>query len=429
MTPPVAASRRVSARGSPAPGHGGNRVAAWAALAVALAIALAALGLPPAALARPPRLTARAAILIQPSRGIVAYRLHSERELPIASTTKLMTVLLTLERARLGERFRVPRYHAQPAESRAGLRLGERLSVRDLLRAALVASANDAAATLAHGVGGTRARFVREMNRRARALGLRHTHYSTPVGLDQRGNHSSAHDLARLALLLRHNRFFDRTVNMPRAVLRTGDHRRVLRTTDTLLTEVPWVDGIKTGHTIDAGYVLVGSGRRHGLSFVSVVLGEPSEAARDRDTLALLRYGLRRYRIARPLRRGRTVAHATVKGRPGERVALAPSRSFGRVLRRDRRARLAIHAPRQVDGPLPRGAVVGSVDVLVGGRRIARVPLVTAGRVAAPSAVARAGGAVGGPLAIVILAVVAATASLGARRRWTAGHRETGSAA
>ena len=356
-----------------------RRRAALAPPALALALLLAAAGAPArAAVPPPPPVTAPAAIVIETSRGQVVYARQPDQPRPMASTTKLMTVLLALERTRPGEVMTAPRYRAGPAESKIGLRAGERMTVADLLRASLLPSANDAANGLAVDIAGSRAAFVREMNVRARALGLTETHYSTPVGLDQPGNHSSPRDLARLVLRLRRWRFFRSVTNRARAVLRTGDHRRVVFNRNTLVREYDWITGVKTGHTRDAGYVLVGSATRDGVSVVSVVMGDPSESTRDADTLRLLRYGLARFRVARPLLRGRPVAHAAIHYRRGKHVAIVPVRSVRFVASRARRVTVRVVAPARVDGPLDKGAVVGRAVVRYGGRRMAEVQLVTA---------------------------------------------------
>src|SRR4029077_14441342 len=180
-------------------------------------------------------------------------------------------------------------------ESVIGLRAGERMKVSDLVRGLLVASANDAAATLAVDVAGSRKKFVKLMNEQARKLGLPHTHYANPVGLDEPGNYSTVADLIKLALVLRRHAFFRETTNLGHVTLQSGDHPRPLTNVNALLNKVAYVNGVKTGHTQDAGYCLVGSATRDGITVVSAVLGDPSEAARDSDTLALLRYGLAQY--------------------------------------------------------------------------------------------------------------------------------------
>ena len=142
---------------------------------------------------------AQAAILIDARDGGVLFQRDPDERRSIASTTKLMTALLTLERAEPADVFRAPPYDALPVESKIDLRAGERMRVDDLLEALLLESANDAAVTLAEGVSGSRQAFVRDMNDRARELGLADTSYANPIGLDAPGNYSTARDLAALA--------------------------------------------------------------------------------------------------------------------------------------------------------------------------------------------------------------------------------------
>jgi len=397
-----------------------------ASLAGALAFLVLATSAPAASAdpTGPPRLTARAAILVEASTGTPVLSRAALSERPIASTTKLMTALITLERAPLSRVFTAPAYAAAPAESRIDLRPGERMRVDDLLRALLLPSANDAAAALAAGVGGSRAGFVAAMNAKARSLGLRHTHYSTPVGLDDPGNFSDAADLAHLAILVRRNPFFARTVDERQAVLRSGDHPRVITSRNTLLGVAPWINGVKTGHTLQAGYVLVGSGTRRGLTFVSVVLGAPSEAARDADSLALLRYGFAHFGLVRAVRAGQVVGERTVRDGGGARIAIIAGRGSTPVLAHGRRVTLSLAAPADLRGPLPARARVGTLVVRSGRAVLARIPALSARALAAPSAVGRAERAVGGPFTLLALAaLLAAGAALVARRRLGARRR------
>ena len=163
---------------------------------MAAAIVAAVLPDATAAAAPAPPIQAPAAIVIDASDGHVLYARGPDQRRAIASTTKLMTALLVLERARPGEVFTAPDYDAAPAESRIDLAAGERMTVSDLLEALLLESANDAAVTLADGVSGSTGRFVAAMNRRAQALGLADTRYANPIGLDDPDGYSTAGDLA-----------------------------------------------------------------------------------------------------------------------------------------------------------------------------------------------------------------------------------------
>ena len=358
---------------------------AWTAVAATLALLAAA----PATFADAkapsgaPALQAKAAIVVEASTGDVLLSKNARQRRAIASATKLMTVLVALQRTDLDDVFSAANYSASTAESQIGLRAGERMSVRDLLRATLLPSANDAAATLAIGTMGSTAAFVAEMNRRAAALGLKDTRFTTPIGLDDPGNYSSARDLARLALRLRRYEFFRRTTDLPSATLRSGSRKRTILNRNTLVRRVDVVDGVKTGHTNRAGYVLVGSARRAGVTVISVVLGEPSEAARDADSLALLRYGLSSFEAATPLPQGRVLGKIALRYRGGDSVAVVAGATVRRVLRAGARTRVAVTGlPREVDGPLPRGTRVGTATVRHGDEVLARVPVVTARPVA-----------------------------------------------
>jgi serine-type D-Ala-D-Ala carboxypeptidase (penicillin-binding protein 5/6) len=328
-----------------------------------------------------PGVEAPAAIVVDARDGYVLYRRSAEDRRPIASTTKLMTALVSLEKLPLERRLRAAPYHAAAAESQIALRAGERMSVADLLRALMLESANDAAATLARGAAGSTRRFVRLMNRKARELRLAETHYANPIGLDEPGNYSSARDLSRLARLVLRDDFLAETVQMPRARLLTGSRERVVDNRNDLVGRVRWIKGVKTGHTAKAGYVLVGAGRRKSATLVSVVLGARSEAARDTDTLRLLDYGFGFYRRIHPLRSGDAVTQPKVAFYGDRRVALRPARSVALALRHGEHVRTTIDVPGELHGPLGRGARVGTASVLVNGRQVTRVALLTSAAV------------------------------------------------
>ncbi len=378
-------------------------------LAASAAVLAAWLAGAPAAFAQSgaPSLTARAAIVMEASTGDVLYAKNSRQRRSIASATKLMTVFVALQRTDLDDVYTAANYHAAPGESQIGLRPGERMSVRDLLRATLLPSANDAAAAIAVGTMGSTKAFVAEMNKRAAALGLRDTHYTTPVGLDDLDNYSSARDLAKLAVRLRGYEFFRRTTDLPRATLRSGSRKRTVINRNTLVRNVEAVNGVKTGHTSRAGYVLIGSARRAGVTVVSVVLGEPTERARDADSLALLRYGLNSYEAVTPLPQGRALGKIALRYRGDESVEVVAGASVRRVLRDGARTSVAVLGlPKEVDGPLPRGTRVGTAIVRAGKEELARVPVVTARPVAEAGLGTRLGDLVSRSQTIIALLVL-----------------------
>ncbi len=381
--------------------------AALVATALLLVLAAAAAVTPPAAHAAPPAVRAPAAILVEPATGDIVFQRQARRERPIASTTKLMTALVTLEHTKLSQVLTTVPYHASPAESVIGLHGGERMTVADLLRGLLLASANDAAATLAQRVGGSNRAFVSMMNRRARELGLSHTHYANAIGLDALGNYSSAEDLVKLTLILRRNAFFRAVTDLPRATLKTGDHPRTILNRNLLVRNVPEANGVKTGHTNTAGYILVGSATKNGVTVISVVLDEPSEAARDSDSLALIRYGLGRYHRVTPVKRNEAFASVKLAHRD-QRVSLVASRTVQRTARRGEKLPVRVlDVPDELDGPLPAGTRVGTIEVRWRGRTIATVPLVTDRAITQASIWQRGDDFLGRTLTVVILSAVA----------------------
>ena len=339
------------------------------------------------------------------------------RKRPIASTTKLMTVYLALDQLPLDKELTVPPYAAGPAESTADLTEGEHLTVRDLLTAMLLPSANDAAETVAVGIGGTESNFVGEMNAAAADLGLDRTSYANPIGLDDPDNYSTASDLATLAMKLRENSTFRHIVGLPEATLTSGAMDRDLETTNTLLLSDPSVDGVKTGHTLGAGYVLVASAKRNGIPLLSVVLGAPSEAERDADTEKLLDYGYSQYRKQTPIASGEGLANVSVRYEDAPLQLAAKGRVEVRA-RPDQGLTTNIDAPASVEGPIVEGAVLGRAKVMLDGKVVGRVPLVAATSIAAPSFVDKAGGllvAVG--IVVVIFGIILLGVLVFRRRR------------
>lgn len=374
---------------------------------------------------RPSLAAATAAILIDARDGAVIAKKAVGRRSSIASATKLMTALLTLERARMDAVFRAADYDALPVESKIDLRRGERMRVEDLLRALLVESANDAAATLAEGIAGSRAAFVAAMNERAVELGLSDTSYANPIGLDDRRNFSTARDLARLARLLLADPRFARIVDSPSVTLESGARPRTLENRNGLVARYPFVDGVKTGHTDDAGYVLVGAATgASGARVVSVVLGEPSTTARDSDTLALLRYGLAQFRRVPALKPSVEVATVGVEYRD-ERVGLVPARRVTVLARDGERVRTRVDAPYELGGELGAGTEVGQVTILRDGEVVRRVPLVTAERVPGAGLPRKIASTLGLSLTLfVLLVMVSAMGFMGMRGRSTRRSRE-----
>ncbi|MGI9021591.1 MAG: D-alanyl-D-alanine carboxypeptidase family protein [Solirubrobacterales bacterium] len=342
-----------------------------------LAAALALLAAPAhGAEGEPPRPDAASWVVVDAADGDVLAARAPHRDLPMASTTKLMTALLARRELELDDIVTAAPYDAGAAESLMGLRAGESVSVHDLLYGLLLASGNDAAQTLAVAVSGSEDAFVAAMNRAAARLGLDETSYENPIGFDAVGQFTTVTDLTELAIELRADPFLRRVVDTAEITLTEGEKTRRVANRNNLVRELPFVSGVKTGYTDGAGYVLVGSATRGEVSVVSALIGAPSEEARDDGTLELLRYGLSLYRKERVLAAGELLGEAGILDRDVT-VPLEASRAVGLTVRRDEQVEVrAEGVPVAVEGPIARGDQLGDAVITVDGAEEARVPLV-----------------------------------------------------
>ena len=296
----------------------------------------------------------------------------------MASTTKLMTAYLALRALDLDDVVTAAPYQPGPAESLMNLQPAERVSVHDLLYGLLLASGNDAAETLAVAVAGSEDAFVARMNKTARRLGLEETSYRDPIGFDAPGHHTSAHDLVELTEKLRNDPTFRKITDTPEIELTEGEKRRRVVNRNNLVRTVPWVDGVKTGYTDDAGYVLVASGRQKGVSLISAVMGTPSESERDAASIELLRYGFSLYRREQAVERGERLAETAIEY-SDERVPLAATKAVDLTVRRDQDVEVDSHGvPSEIEGPIERGDRLGKAVVTVDGAEVAKIRLASA---------------------------------------------------
>jgi D-alanyl-D-alanine carboxypeptidase (penicillin-binding protein 5/6) len=248
---------------------------------------------PPPPVFPPPHLYAKAAILIDQTNGQTMYELNSRAELPMASTTKLMTAIVALQHASPDTVITVgPAAVAMEngVDSVMGLYLGDKLTLRDLLYGMLLPSGDDAATAIAVGLAGSPTRFVVWMNTEARALKLHATHFVTVTGLDAPGHYTSARDLARIAEYAMDYDLIAQIVGTSSYAIpaTNAHHGYMLYNTNELLRAYPGAYGIKTGSTPAAGECLVFAVHAGNHDYLGVILGAPSDWYRYYDARALL---------------------------------------------------------------------------------------------------------------------------------------------
>ncbi len=332
---------------------------------------------------------AKAWALLDARTGEVLAGQAANERLPIASTTKLMTAYVAMKEMPLDKVVRAAPYDAEYGESLLETRPGQKISVRDLIYGLILRSGNDAAHTLALRTSGSTERFVAEMNSYAAALGLSNTHYANPIGLDEKGNYSSARDLLTLTQRLLRMPAFARISDTRSVELKSVTPPRRIETINELLLMEPWVTGVKTGHTWGAEWCLVGAGRKQGVELIAVALAAPTDETRYSDNLALLEYGFSQYEQKKPVKRGEQFAAPAIRYSGGS-LPLRAAHALEVGLRKGQELTVKVSTPEEVEGPVRRGATLGRVKVFVDGLKAGTVPLKAARAVPEASAFDRA---------------------------------------
>lgn len=311
--------------------------------------------------------SAASCVLMDAGSGRVLYAKDELTERPIASTTKLMTALVALEHCRLPDLKTVKREQLREGSSMY-LREGERVSMEALLYGLLLPSGNDAAECVAASCGVPRETFVRWMNDKAAALGMTHTHFMNPSGLDEKGHYSCALDMARLMACAMENPTFVRIASTRTAA--AGE--RQMTNHNKLLGSVEGCIGGKTGYTGDAGRTLVTCAERDGLRLVAVTLRDGQDW---KDHAALYDWGFATYHVETFLRKDEPRSVCAVRGGEMSAVSLLAGKSLSCPLKDGETATLRVVTEPEVRAPVRAGQVLGEAQLILDGSVIARVPL------------------------------------------------------
>ena len=349
------------------------------AAAIAGAFALSLAGIP--AYAAPENVSAVSAIVIEAQTGTVLWEHNSREKRAMASTTKIMTALLTIEAGDLDREFTVDPLAIMVEGTSMGLREGDRVSRRDLLYGILLPSGNDAANAAAVSVSGSMTAFVKLMNSRARELGLNDTHFATPSGLDADGHYTTACDLARLAAYALRDDTFREIVGCASADVEFGNppYKRTLYNSNKMLKRYDGAIGVKTGFTDNARRCLVSAAERDGATLVAVTLNAPDDW---NDHAKMLDYGFTQVR-AYPLET--SCAEKVAVAGTGQSVGVYAHKTT-LALTTEQRTKLTrrVLLPGFVYGSVERGDKLGELLFLIDGEVVSRVPLFADGNVDVP---------------------------------------------
>lgn len=244
-----------------------------------------------------PKLDSRIALVYDRNSGNVLYEKNGHKTTPMASTTKIMTSIVVLEKTNLKDTVVVDKKAAATGGSRLGLKTGDKLTVNDLLYGLMLRSGNDAAVALAVYVGGSIEGFAKLMNQKAAELGLKNTNFVTPHGLDSEKHYTTAYELAKMADYALKNEKFRKIVGTKNCNITINGASKNISNTNELLQYLNGVYGIKTGFTNGAGRCLVTSCKRGELDIITVVLGADTKKIRTSDSIKLIDYIYKNYEI------------------------------------------------------------------------------------------------------------------------------------
>jgi D-alanyl-D-alanine carboxypeptidase len=322
------------------------------------------------AAAKPPVVKAAAVAVMDIPTGRFVYQLHADTRVAMASTTKIMTARVTMQSDLAAQqKVVVPPLNLSWDEMDVNLQSGQTLTIDELLQALLVASAGDAARTLAVAVAGSEETFVRRMNDEAAKLGLKNTQYKNSDGMDAKGHYTTAADLTRLAWVEMQDARFAAYVRMKACEVPQEGKRKPARypTTNTLMLANDWVDGVKTGYTDDAGSCLVASGEYEGHRMIVTLLGAPDPQTRNADIQKLFRYAAGLYRTWRSPAAGFVYATATVPYSTTSLDIVLSSR-YSVSLPPGAKVSSSVEAPSAAQPPVARRQELGRVTFKVDGK-------------------------------------------------------------
>ena len=329
----------------------------------------------PAETGEEPKINAGAAIVIDMESGRVLYEKDGYTPRKMASTTKIMTAIIALERGNLEDVVTVSERAAEIWGSRIGLKKGQKIKLIDLLYGLMLNSGNDVAIAIAEHIGGTVEDFADMMNEKAYELGAINTHFITPHGLDVEGHYTTPYDLAIITAYALNNPTFSKIVGTVQATI----SYRSLYNTNEMLGFYPGADGVKTGYTGKAGRCLVTSATRDNWRIISVVLNCPSRNARAQSSKAILDYAFNNYKPHVLLNKGDKIASVPVLKGVEPYVPVEPMEQVKVPLRTDEIDKVERHIdlPEKLEAPVYKGTEIGYVNYMINDEIIGQSVLIT----------------------------------------------------
>lgn len=323
---------------------------------------------------------AKAVLLMEESTGKVLYEENADEQLPIASVTKIMTMLLIMEAVdngtlTLDDMISVSENAMSYGGSTMFLEAGEQLSVNDMLKGIAVASANDGCVAMAEHIAGSEDAFVEMMNKRAQELGMNNTHFMNTNGLDEENHYSSARDVAIMSReLIKHKKIFDYT-SIWTDELRDGKFK--LANTNKLVRFYDGANGLKTGSTSQALCCLSATAVRDNMQLIAVVLGAPTSAKRFSSARALLDYGFAAYKINTLAQKDKEIERVAVEKGMAEDVSAVCGDDYFELVQKNDTAETEtqITMDEHIMAPVKAGQKIGTMCFIRNGEEIGRIDI------------------------------------------------------
>ncbi len=329
---------------------------------------------------------AKSVILTEAATGQVLYSQNPHEKLPIASVTKIMTLLLAAEEIKAGrlsmEDTVVASHHAFSMDgSVIWLNEGEKMSVYDITRSIVISSANDACVALAEHIGGSEEKFVSKMNKKAAELGMSNTHFINCTGLDADNHYSTAADVAKMAAQLRKYDCYDEFLITRLTYVREGTDRATQLLNTNRLLDYKGITGLKTGTTDNAGYCFTATAKRNQMELVAVVLGAKTDNGRFDIAKELLDYGFQGFELFSPQFDYGKITNVKVKNGVVKEVSVIPRQNLQCLIPKgtSKQVTYLYDIRKEVAAPVKAGDQVGKIIVLLGNDTLFVVP-VTAGK-------------------------------------------------
>lgn len=342
----------------------------------------------------PVSLECKSALLMEASSGQIIFETNADEKRPVASVVKIMTILMCLEaldagRVSLEDRVTISKNASGMGGSQVLLDTGEVQTLDVLLKSTVVGSANDAAVAIAEHLYGSQELFVKQMNARAQALGMKDTVFVNCTGLPAQGQYTTARDVARMAAALFGHELYYKYAGIWMDKVDHGDGRVTdLTNTNRLIRFYDGCDGGKTGSTNEAGYCIAATAKRGDMRLIAVVLGGSSGKKRFACAETMFDHGFANYRLLTAAEKGTRVrGEMPVTGGSLESVPLVLDGDLTLLMNKAEAAEIELkpNLPSSVAAPITAGDEIGSVDILLNGRTIARIPVAAADSVARQS--------------------------------------------